>query len=695
MTTPTKYQLSSSQGFPMPYGVTPRSQGHNFAIFAPEATSVTLLLYWNGNFDSPHEIIFDRKINRTGGVWHIKVEGLPPAFHYNYKICGINNRQQGRLFDPNAQLIDPYAKFIAGFENWGSDKNQNPQKGYGYYEKVEFDWEGDTPLNIPFNESIIYELHVRGFTNHSSSQVTRPGTFFGLSEKIDYLKDLGITAIELMPINEFDETDCPFINPVTKQPLMNSWGYSSINFFSVKSSFASNSVGFGAIQEFREMVKAFHKAGIEVIIDVVFNHTAERDHNGFTINFKGIANNVYYLLDDQGEFKNYSGCGNTMNCNHPVVRKMIVDALRYWVVQIHVDGFRFDLASILTRDEQGHVMLHPPLPEAIAKDPILMETKIIAEPWDAAGLYQVGSFPASKRWAEWNGKYRDVIRMFCAGNPGLTGEVASRITGSEDLYKHSGRNPYHSINFITAHDGFTMMDQVSYAAKHNIQNGENGRDGCNDNFSTNFGFEGPTDNLLIKQNRLKQIRNMAAILLLSQGTPMILAGDEFGRTQNGNNNAWCQDNETFWINWDLLTKNQSLYRFWQKLIQFRQTHPILRREHFFTGDINPASGIADISWHNTKANDPKFHSPVRSLAFLIDGKDGEEIIDVTIYVVMNFYDQALKFELPSINTSKRWGYVLSTADPDPFINDKKSFLRFGQTSIGVDPFSVSVLTIPY
>lgn len=443
------------------------------------------------------------------------------------------------------------------------------------------------------------------------------------------------------------------------------------------------------------MIKALHKAGIEVILDVVFNHTAEGGENGKILSFKGIANNVYYLLEDGQHYKNYSGCGNTLNCNHPAVRSMILDSLRYWVTEMHIDGFRFDLASILSRDEHGHVLPNPPLLEAIAKDPVLAHTKVIAEAWDAAGLYQVGSFPASKRWAEWNGKYRDIIKMFSKGIEGLTGEVATRIAGSEDLYKHSDRNPYHSINFITAHDGFTMMDMVSYEQKHNLDNGENNRDGLNENFSMNFGMEGKSSNPKIISSRQKQIRNLATILMLSQGTPMLPAGDEFGKTQNGNNNAWCQDNDIFWIDWKLLRTNQNLFLFWQKLIEFRKRHPVLRRTRFFTGQINKTSKIADISWHNINAYQPDFHTPSRSLAFMIDGMEDETVIDDVIYVAMNFNDIALKFELPAVFSKKSWVQVLSTEAPEDFLVDRTTPLSEKTQHILVEPFSVIVLTKPY
>ena len=694
MTRNKKKDLQFFPGTPLPYGIVRKHGSHNFAIFSAEAEAVTLLLYFDRDFAAPLRVPFDTAINRTGEVWHIAVVGLPAAFHYNYIVDGRRDVKKGRLFDPTIALIDPYAKSISGLETWGRIPGQERKWGYGYHDDAEFDWEGDRPLNIPLCESILYELHVRGFTRHASSDVAHPGTYSAIVEKIGYLQKLGVTAVELLPVNEFDETDCPFFNSRTGEPLLNCWGYSSINFFSVKSSYASNSQGLGAVLEFKEMVKALHKAGMEVIIDVVFNHTAERGHDGFTINFKGFANHIYYHLDADGDFRNYSGCGNAMNCNHPVVREMIVDALRYWVVQMHVDGFRFDLASILTRDEHGNVMENPPLIEWIAKDPVLTDTKIIAEAWDAAGLYQVGSFPAFGRWAEWNGKYRDIMRMFCAGTPGLTGEVASKLAGSEDIYGQSGRKPCHSVNFISAHDGFTMMDQVSYRNKRNMDNGENGRDGSNENFSLNFGVEGPTNSREIAEKRLRQIRNMATILLLSQGTPMILAGDEFGRSQQGNNNAWCQDNDVFWIDWNLLESNRELFLFWQRMIRFRKDHPILRRNDFFTGEVTPSSGIADISWHNTKANEPAFYSPARSLAFLIDGMRDGQAVDDTIYAAMNFSDETLNFELPTVHSPNAWNLLLTTTDPANFIADRPIPLPVGQDSIGVAPFSISVLLIP-
>ncbi len=680
-------------GTPLPFGVSRNSRGYNFAVYTKNATDVVLQLYLYQQNTPDIEISLDPELNRTGDVWHILLRDLPPAFHYSYRVDGPYQPEKGHLFEKNIPLIDPYTTAISGLDTWG--KRSRHSKKLGYYSEIDFDWENDRPLKIPLNDTIIYELHVRGFSQHPNSSVAHPGTFQGIVDKIDHLKELGVTAVELMPVHEFDETDCDFYNPKTKKRLLNYWGYSSINFFALKSAYANNGKNNGVVAEFKQMVKALHVEGIEIILDVVFNHTAEGDKNQSTYNFKGFENSIYYILDEFADYQNYSGCGNTMNCNHPVVRKMIMDSLRYFVIEMHVDGFRFDLASILSRDENGTVLPNPPLLELIAKDPVLSGVKIIAEAWDAAGLYQVGSFPASKRWAEWNGRYRDVIRRFCRGEAGITGEVATRISGSEDLYKHSERNPYHSINFITAHDGFTMMDLVSYSRKHNLENGEDDRDGCNDNFSLNFGVEGETEDEQIRKKRFKQIMNMATILMLSQGTPMILAGDEFGNSQLGNNNAWCQDNEISWLDWDLLHTNGDLFLFWKYLIRFRKTHAVLRRDNFFTGKVNNYSKIQDISWHNTRINRPDFDSESRSLAFLIDGMEEDRVIGDSIYVAMNFDNTHWEYEIPIVNSSKPWKQVLSTEYPNGFIRGKSTLLPANTDRITVNSLSITILSREY
>ena len=682
--------LNISKGRPIPFGVSQTTAGYNFALFSRNASAVTLLLYFQEKTTPDSSIVLDPKCHRTGDVWHVQIHGLPDCFYYMYRVDGPWNPERGHIFNIEHLLLDPYTESIAGLETWGKRKAPVGQF-LGKFDKSTFDWEDDCPPNIPLPDTIIYELHVRGFSRHFSSDVKHPGTFLGIIDKIEYLKQLGITAVELLPIQEFDETDCRYVNPETGINLLNYWGYSTIGFFSLKSAYATGTETGDAKNEFKRMVKTLHAENIEVILDVVFNHTAEGDRDCPVLSFKGIENSTYYILDEGGDYQNYSGCGNTLNCNHPVVRNLIMDALRYWVVEMHVDGFRFDLASILTRDEKGEVLTNPPILEMIAKDPVLADIKIIAEAWDAAGLYQVGSFPASRRWAEWNGRYRDAIRRFSLGEPGLTGEVATRISGSEDLYGRSERKPYHSINFLTAHDGFTMMDLVSYQEKHNLQNGQDNQDGDGQNFSTNFGIEGETADPDVLSKRLKQVRNLATMLMLSQGTPMLLAGDEFGNSQSGNNNAWCQDNETSWLDWRLLETNLDLFNFWRKLILFRKRHVSLRRERFFTGEISKQSGIADISWHNTKRGQPGFESQSQSLAFLIDGETSEDQPGNIIYVALNFSDKRLEFEIPEVVSNHPWRLVLSTSDPESFILDKQFSLPPDETSIEVESFSIKVL----
>jgi isoamylase len=683
--------ISTAAGRPLPFGVTRGVNGHNFALFSKNARRVILLLYTDPGREGLAELTLSPDRNRTGDVWHVLVTDLPTRFLYAYQLDGPWQPENGHCFDPTKRLLDPYVKAISGLERWG-DRRRDRRSLLGCYLDIDYDWEDDRPPNIPLTDTVIYELHVRGFNRHPSARSGFPGTFKGIAENVGYFKELGITAVELMPIHEFDETDCPYRNPLTGEPLLNFWGYSSIGFFALKTAYAAVADGAGAIVEFRNMVKTLHKAGIEVLIDVVFNHTAEGDRERPVYNFKGIENSVYYILDEQGDYRNYSGCGNTLNCNHPVVRQMIMDALRYWVVEMHVDGFRFDLASVLTRDEKGNVLPEPPLLEAIAKDPVLSKTKIIAEAWDAAGLYQVGSFPASKRWAEWNGRYRDTVRRFAAGEPGLAGEMATRLAGSEDLYRHSERNPYHSINFVTSHDGFTMMDLVSYQRKHNEMNGEQNRDGCDHNFSRHFGVEGPTHRPEIIQLRERQIRNLATILLLSQGTPMMLSGDEFGQSKQGNNNSWCQDNEISWLDWGLLEQNRALLLFWRQLIQLRKQHAALRRKTFFTGAISPVTGIADISWHNAKAGQPEFDQPHRSLAFMIDGVALSPTGGEILYGAMNFNEQPMQFELPIVHSIHPWEQILSTAQPTDFIAGNTQVLAGTETVLTVEGMSIVLLS---
>jgi glycogen operon protein len=679
-------KFRTSRGRPLPLGATATPEGINFALLCRHGHDVTLVILPEEGGNTPlAEFRLDPHKNRTGDHWHIRVHDLPDVFCYGWRVDGP--RGPRTRFNPSRLLLDPAATILSHGEVWAGTCEIDPDRTLRrslFRRGIRYDWGEDAPPLIEYEDSIIYELHVRGFTCHPSSGVQHPGTFRGIIEKIPYLKWLGITAVELMPVFEWDECDCPFTNPFTGEKMTNFWGYNPIAFAAPKAAFASNAKQHLQTHEFRDMVKALHAAGIEVILDVVFNHTGEGDDRGRTYSFRGLDNELYYLLDEQGRYLNYSGCGNTVNCNHPVVRDLIMTCLRYWVGDMHVDGFRFDLASILGRDRRGHVMVEPPVIESITEDGVLADAKLIAEPWDAAGLYQVGRFPFGRRWSEWNGKYRDDVRQFWRGDLGFAGAVASRICGSSDLYQWNGRLPRHSINFITAHDGFTLYDLVSYNHKHNEANGEGNRDGSNENHSWNCGVEGDTDDPAVLRLRYRQARNLMTTLMLSQGVPMILAGDEFLRTQKGNNNAWCQDNEISWVNWEFAEKHKDFLRFVRELIWLRKRHPALRRRRFFLGELlrcdsprdrglhaaplsstavpippevadlfpsagpvrpgdaglprdvetPPAAGfnrptrdpsltapvLADIHWHGVEPYKPDFSFTSRTLAFALDGR---------------------------------------------------------------------------
>jgi glycogen operon protein len=497
--------------------------------------------------------------------------------------------------------------------------------------------------------------------------VKNGGTFAGLIEKIPYLKELGVTAVELLPIQEFDARENFRTNPFTGEKLANYWGYSTISFFAPKGGYALENGRGEQVLEFKRMVKALHKEGLELILDVVFNHTAEGNQMGPTLNFRGLDNTIYYILENGRYYKNFSGCGNTMNCNHPVVREYILNCLRYWVTEMHVDGFRFDLASILGRGPDGSVLENPPILEQISEDPVLRDTKIIAEAWDAAGLYQVGSFPGG-RWAEWNGKYRDTLRAFWKGDEGRVSELATRLAGSSDLYEHSGRRPFHSINFITCHDGFTLEDLVSYNEKHNEANAENNTDGENNNMSFNYGHEGETEDREILAVRLCQRKNFMASLLVSQGVPMMLGGDEMGRTQSGNNNAWCQDNEISWMSWERLEKNRGFFRFVRCLIRLRKEHIVLRRNHFFSGNDGNADEIPDVSWFDHRGHDNPWHDKAKTLAFFLSGSPedtGFEEEDDNFYFMMNAHHKPVSFRLPPVFRELSWKRVVDTSKTEP------------------------------
>ncbi len=693
-------EFEISRGTPLPLGATLVREGINFAVFSSNATSVWLVLFEPGANEPIAEFPFDPVFNRTGDIWHAFVRGIASNIEYGYRVDKSDNiAKHVHRFDQSKVLIDPYAKALFGGETWGRSESDQPgsqRRWQSLITEDRFDWEFDQPLNIPLSESVIYELHVRGFTCRENSEVQNPGTYAGLIEKIPYLKELGVTAVELLPINEFSETDTDRTNPTTGETLVNFWGYHSVGFFAPKASYASAKQPGAQVIEFKNLVKAFHKAGIEVILDVVFNHTAEGNQMGPTVSFRGLDNSIYYLIDPySGEYHNYTGCGNTINCNHPVVRDMILECLRYWVMEMHVDGFRFDLASVLGRGRDGSVLSNPPLLERIAADPVLRNTKLIAEAWDAAGVYQVGTFPSWGRWAEWNAKFRDDIRCFIKGEPGIVSLLANRLMGSPDVYSGWGRTPHNQINFITCHDGFTLADLVSYNYKHNKANGEDSRDGCDYNCSWNCGHEGPADQpglipaysaIEIEALRRRQIRNFASLLLLSRGVPMLLAGDEFGRTQQGNNNAYCQDNELSWIDWSLVEQNADLLRFFRLLMQFRKNHPALAHGLTDTPESDPVS----VTWHGVEPETPDWSFESRSLALQLSDTTDKKQRD--IYVVANSYWELLEFKLPYLKGNQRWHRVIDTtlesprdiAEPgeEPVINPRSSY-KVGPRSVVV------------
>jgi isoamylase len=652
--------LAASPGHPLPFGATPVERGVRFSAFSRHATAVTLLLFDQAADERPAaEVALDPLRHRTGDAWHVEVQGIAAGALYAFRVDGPHEPPRGHRFDPRAMLLDPYAKAVTGPA--GARK--------GVVVSDEFDWQGDRPLAHPLPRTVIYETHVRGFTRHPSSGVAHPGTFRGLTEKIPHLADLGVTAVELMPVMEFDELANPRTNPLTGERLRDYWGYNTIAFFAPKEGYAAAAGPGAAVTEFKEMVRSLHRAGLEVILDIVFNHTAEGDETGPTISFRGWDNAVYYLLQkDRSRYANYTGCGNTLNCNHPIVRTFIIDCLRYWAVEMHVDGFRFDLGSVLGRDRNGRLMENPPILERIAEDPVLRGTKIIAEAWDAAGAYQVGQFPGG-RWAEWNDRFRDDMRRFWRGDPAATGAVATRLTGSSDLYLRDGRKPFHSINFVTSHDGFTLNDLVSYAERHNEANGEASRDGFAPNLSDNNGIEGPSADPDVEAVRARQARNFLATLLVSLGTPMLLGGDEMRRTQRGNNNPWCQDNETSWYDWTLLDRHADLARFCRLAIRFRQSHPAFLRSEFYTGGDPDGDRVPDVAWYEADGSPHDWSPRSRTLALLIDG-DGvaspEGRDDHDYYLMLNAGSDEATFTVAPVPPGHvSWYRAVDTAQPSP------------------------------
>jgi isoamylase len=671
------------RGSPLPLGTHETGRGVNFAIFSRHATRVRLELFDHPEDAAPARIIdLESAHNRTGDVWHVWVEGIAPGQSYAYRVDGPYEPSEGHRFNFNRLLLDPFATAISQLPPWDFAR----ARGYDpsaleqdlaisrvdnsrsmpkcIFVDEPFEWDGDEAPRHPWSKTLIYETHVRGFTIHPSSGTDHPGTYRGLIEKIPYLKTLGVTAVELMPVQEFNETSVTRKNPLTNQPLRNYWGYDPVAFFAAKASYSSSGGSGQQKLEFKEMIRAFHKAGIEVILDVVFNHTAEGDELGPTICFRGLDNEIFYMLeDDKRYYRDYTGTGNTIKANHPVVREHILSALRYWVVEMRVDGFRFDLAAVLGRGRSGKLLSNPPLLERIAEDPILRDVKIIAEAWDAAGAYEVGSF-SERRWAEWNGQYRDDIRRFWRGDEGMLGLFASRICGSADIYAKSGKGPEASINYVTCHDGFTLNDLVSYRDKHNEANGENNQDGTNQNFSENYGSEGVTTDAGIESLRKRQIKNFLLTLLISRGVPMLLGGDEFRRTQSGNNNAYCQDNETNWYDWTCLKQNEDIFHFTRSMIAFRCAHPILSKEKFYTD--------AEIQWFGPRQEPPNWSDPnCKALACLITENGPDQL-----YLMFNAATEETAFGLPPLPVGYRWRLAIDTSRSTP-----QNFSEAGQEDL--------------
>jgi len=635
------------EGSSSPLGATPSPNGVNFSVFSRHATGVELLLFDEIDDAKAARVIrLDPSVNRTYHYWHVFVPDVRPGQLYAYRVEGPFDPSCGLRFDPTKVLLDPYGRGVVVPQAYDRDAARGTGDNAGTAMKSvvvdvsTYDWEGDVPLRRPSSRTIVYEMHVRGFTRHPSSglpEKTR-GTFAGLIEKIPYLQQLGITAVELLPVFQFDPQDCP-------PGLVNYWGYAPVSFFAPHQGYSSRRDPLGAVDEFRDMVKALHRAGLEVILDVVFNHTAEGDHHGPTLSFRGLDNPTYYILEaDRSRYANYSGTGNTLNANHPVVRRMIVDSLRYWVEAMHVDGFRFDLASILGRDESGDVMPSPPVLWDIESDPALVGTKLIAEAWDAAGLYQVGTFVGDS-WKEWNGRFRDDVRDFFRGAHGSLRRFADRLVGSPEIYGHKEREPEESVNFVTCHDGFTLNDLVSYDGKHNEANGEDNRDGVDDNRSWNCGVEGRTADRAIDELRTRQVKNFFTVTMLSVGMPMMLMGDEVRRTQGGNNNAYCQDNETSWFDWTLLDKRADVHRF-VTLLNARRVLRDVEHERQRVA-LSQLIRQADITWHGVKLDEPDWRHSSHSVAFTAT-------LERTRYhVILNAYWEPLEFELPSVTNGAR------------------------------------------
>jgi glycogen operon protein len=680
------------RGSSAPLGASVRQGGVNFSVFSKSATLIELLLFDDRNATVPSRVIsLDASQHRSYHYWHVFVPDIRPGQIYGYRADGPFAPERGLRFDSDKLLLDPYGLAVAVPD--GYSRSAAAQPGQNHVTAMKsvvadpraYDWEEDAPLRRPFAETVIYELHVRGFTRHPSSGVSpgSHGTYAGLVEKIPYLEALGVTAVELLPIFQFDPQSAP-------PGRVNYWGYQPVSFFAPHHAYSSRPDPLAVLDECRDMIKALHRAGIEVILDVVFNHTAEGGHDGPTFSYRGLGNDFYYILrDDKSQYADYTGTGNTLNANQPIVRRMILDSLRYWVTEMHVDGFRFDLASVMSRDEAGHALHNPPVLWDIESDPLLAGTKLIAEAWDAAGLYQVGSF-VGDTWQEWNGRFRDDVRRFVKGGQGSVSAIATRLLGSPDLYGHKAREAEQSINFVTCHDGFTLNDLVSYNHKHNEANGEDNRDGSDDNLSWNCGVEGPTSDPAIEALRNRQVKNFFALALLSAGTPMLLMGDEVRRTQGGNNNAYCQDNDISWFDWSLQSRHADIHRFVTELTAFRQRRDVVAEAASLT--LGQLLDRARIEWHGVALNRPDWSEHSRSLAFTLHSLHGRYLL----HGMLNAYWKPLTFELPpSPAGNNQWRRCIDTslASPDDVIrwDDAPAVTT---TTYEVHPRSVVLLALP-
>jgi isoamylase len=659
MTTESSHDCAKNTfyGRTFPLGATCVADGVNFSVYSPHAEELELLLFDDESADFPRRTV---SLHRTADYWHAMVTCLGPGQIYAFRAHGHDRPQDGQRFDAAKVLLDPYGRAVVGYDRYDRRKAAEPgdNSRTGLRSVVadmdDFDWEGDRPLGPAQDRGLIYEMHVAGFTRNPDSGLPEEirGTYAGLVQKIPYLLDLGVTAVELLPVHAFDPQDAP-------PGRVNYWGYSSLGFFAPHPPYSSDRSSLGPLNEFREMIKALHRAGIRVYLDVVYNHTAEGGADGPTLCFRGLANSAYYILErDRTGYANYSGCGNTFNCNHPVGLRLIVDSLRYWVEHMHIDGFRFDLASILTRDGRGEPMLRPPLVLAIETDPLLAGTELIAEAWDAAGLYQVGAFPGC-RFSQWNGPFRDDVRRYLRGDDGTIEALMARIVGSPDLFNGEHDKPMHSINFVTCHDGFTLADLVSYNRKHNESNGEGNHDGSHHNLSWNSGVEGPTAAPLVHEVRRRQVRNFLSLLFLSHGRPMLWMGDEVGRTQQGNNNVYCQDNPLGWFRWSDVRRNEDLLRFVRELARLANGCAQLSGDRFWHATSEDEQG--DISWHGIEIGKPDWTPLSHSLAWTLEGQGPHD----RLHIMANAWWRELEFQVPKLPQGLRWHRVLDTSQPSP------------------------------